>query len=269
MFQGFGHVAGLVALQAFQLLMNAQEGEIRLIVVERIARPDHFERTFLVAFLTILTEFVFMHVLVTSVAVGIAQVSEALPHVAVHHFLLVAFLASQGFMLAQEGKMRFIVVEGLGIFKTVETVAIRAIGRHFALVVVVVAGQTGLVQSQIRRFLLFKVWIRDVLRIMAFGTIQRGMHALFDEAGLVVVEGFLVQVNQSESATMVFVVAGIAIFAQHVGGTVIPFLCRLIAAYNRVTSQTIGVGHLVAHRMAFGTVADTFQVGVRIAQIAG
>ena len=40
---------------------------------------------------------------------------------------------------------------------------------------------------------------------------------------------------------------------------------RLIVLDFRMAGQTIVVGHLVSDGMTFGTIADSFQIGMRIA----
>ena len=102
------------------------------------------------AFLAVLTESVFVHVLVTGIAVGISQVLESLSGIAIHNLLLVAFLTSQVFVLAEQREVGFIVVERFRILEIVKTVALRAIGGHLTLMVIVMTGQAGFVQTQIR-----------------------------------------------------------------------------------------------------------------------
>ena len=151
----------------------------------------------------------------TGVAVGIVHVFETLADLAVHHLFLMALLAGQRLMLAQQGEMGFPVVKGFGILKTVETMAFRTIGRHFTLVEIVVTSQTRFVQAQKSRFFPFQPRVSNVFGIVAALAIQRSMHALFFKSCFSVVKRCFVNIDEPERATVMLVVAGITILAQH------------------------------------------------------
>jgi len=108
-----------------------------------------------VAFLAVLTEFVIVHILVASIAVCIFQILETLPGNAIHYFHLVTLLAFQRFMFAEQGEMSLAMVKRFRILEIVKTMAFRAIGGHFTLMVIVMTGQAVFVQTQIRGLFLF------------------------------------------------------------------------------------------------------------------
>jgi hypothetical protein len=266
--QRLGHVARLVAFPATHQFVLAQQGKIGQIVIECSTLAYVLERAFLVAFLAVLTEFVVVDILVACVAVGILQIAESLPGFSTDDFLPVALLAGKRCMFTQQGEMRLAVVEGLWILKRIETVAFRTIGRHLALVVIVVAGEASLVQTEKSRFFLFQPGIGDVLGIVAFRTIQRGMNAFLLKSGFPVVERLFVEIDQPERTPVMLIVARRAVLAHHFGGTVVALMDSLIVLDFRMTGLTVFVGDLVAHGMAFGTIAHAFQIGMRIAQVA-
>jgi hypothetical protein len=220
------------------------------------------------AFLAILTELVVVDILVTGVAVGILQIAEPLPGLALDYLFPVALFAGKCRMFSKQRKMRFAVVEPFGILKIVETVAFRAIGRHLTLVIIVVTGEARFVQTQIRRFFLFQSGIGNMSGIVAFRTIQGGMHTLFLKSRFTVVKCFFIEIDQSERTPVMFVVTGRTVFAHDIGGAVESFMNGLIVLDFRMAGLAIVVGDLVAHGMAFGTIAHAFQIGMCIAQIA-
>lgn len=99
-FKRLGHIARFVALLAFQQTMLSQKRKISLVMIEDVPFLNDLERRFLMAFLTVLTEFIFVYILVTGIAIGISQILESLPDLSIHHFILVAFRASQRFMFS-------------------------------------------------------------------------------------------------------------------------------------------------------------------------
>lgn len=137
-----------MAFPTIRLFVLAFQGKQRFAVVEPAQAAFVLKGLFGVAFFTIVSEVVFVRVIVATIAIFKSNTFKYLKLRAIFNFLFVAFDAVHIFVFANEGKVGFVVVKLSSRGKFIGGMALRAVVSQGFLVAVSMASIAVLNQSQ-------------------------------------------------------------------------------------------------------------------------
>ena len=165
-----------------------------------------------------------------------------------------ALLTLHDFVLASEGKIRFVVVKFRSRGEGVRGVAFRTVVGQCLLVVVFVAIDAGGAQTEIGFASFFQFPVLDVIGQMAFAAIRFPVGAGQFVAGEVVVEVFFIKTHHVEIAAVVVAVAGSTFLTPHLARCMITRSFYDPAIDFLMAGEAFIVGDFLAQHMALGTV---------------
>lgn len=242
---------------------------MRFVMVELRQAAQRGEGGLDVAGFAVVAEVGIVRIVVATVAILKRHPCKLLENHPVARFFFVALDAPHGFVLAQQGKIGLIVVKIPGRRKRIGSMAPGAIVGERTLVGILVAGFTFLCEAQKGIASFFQTGVVDEIGFMAFPAISRRMRAFQFIAGKRMVKFLLVKMDHLEIPAVVVAMTGGAVFAFGLARGV-----KTVAAVEPgfdlfMARQAFIVGDFIAQIVAFGTVENTLQVGVRLRQIAG
>jgi len=261
---------GFVARFAGHIFVFAFELVAGFVVVECTDGFDLVERFLAVALLAVLAEFIVVHIIVASHAVGKLSHFEALRFFAIHHFRFVALVARYGFVFAHQREFGVIVVKPNCRFEGIESVALRTVVRHLSPVVVGMATQTGLTQPHKGGRPVAQSHVFGGSRFVAGAAILLRMFAFQLETHRFVVKLFLIKFDELKIPPVVLVVAGGTLLRAHLKGGVISFVSGYLGLNLFVAIEAFGPCHLSpVQRVTFGAIVHALQCRMCFRQLSG
>ena len=196
-----------MALEAIDPFVLSLQGKSCLAVVKPVRPFKLVERFLGMALLAVGQEFIEVDIVVATAAIGERNVGKTLEFSSVPRFFLVAIDAFNGFVLAKQGEVRFVVAEFSGRSKLFRGMAASAIGRKGCLVVIGVAGSAFLAGAKIGIGFFLQLPVFDKIGLMAFPAVNGLVRSRQFIPGKAVVEQFLFQMHHVEIPAVVVAVA--------------------------------------------------------------
>lgn len=134
--------------------------------------------------------------------------------------------------------------------------------------IVVMAVHTVGVQPEIGGSTLTQGIIDDEFRGMTLATFLFLMSSFELVTGQVMVEGIFIKPNDLEVTPMMITVAAETILANHFRRNMVSALSIQTVLDLHMTIQTFLIGDLLSNDVTLGTIGQTFQVGMRLGQLA-
>lgn len=257
-----------MAFATICLFVFTFQGKQRFAVVEPAQAAFVLKGLFRVAFFTVITEVVFVRIVVATVAIFKSNTFKYLKLRTIFDLFFVAFDAVHIFVFPNQGKVGFVVVKLGGGGKFIGGMTLRAVVSQGFLVPVGMASIAVLNQSQKGFRAFFQARIADIIGLVALAAIDVFVAAGELIAGEVVFKIFLIKPHHVKFAAVVVAVAGSTIFAFYLRRGVVPHI-PIDAVFDfLVAGHTFFIRQAVADVVALGAFRHAFQILVRIGQVA-